>query len=71
MHIVSLHRLPKMQWLHCEFCKLTRVTTEDEFKEHRVECEKKSIPVNDPPVTCEICEKVKKIDEKLIKKFKF
>jgi Zinc finger, C2H2 type len=57
-HITKLHKLPKIKRQYCSFCKLSKPTTDEEFKEHSKKCEKNAKLNVDIPVTCEMCSKV-------------
>lgn len=57
-HITKLHKLSKISRLFCSVCKLSMISTEQEFKQHCRLCEKSSnVKVSKHSVTCEICQK--------------
>jgi hypothetical protein len=57
-HLKKIHRLRVFKKLFCRYCKLSKVTTQEEFKEHTAKCEAVAIKAIDNPVTCELCEKI-------------
>lgn len=57
-HITKLHKLPKIKRQYCSYCKLSKSTTEEEFKEHNKKCEKNAKSHVEVPVKCESCGKV-------------
>lgn len=57
-HITKLHKLPKMSRNYCRTCRLSSVSSQEDFKNHCHTCETNAVKSIETSITCEECGKV-------------
>lgn len=58
-HIVRVHKLPRITRQVCKICKMSMVTTDENFKKHSQKCDKTfANRINKRTVECVICKKL-------------